>query len=150
MVLVDELAELLLLEADRLTGSLENAGSVAPLHVLNMAGRQRMLSQRFAKYALLGVLGDAVAIARSEAGMAESRAEFEQTLRYLNDIPLSTPDIRTALDAAAVGWQQLLAGAAQARQPAGQETIASASETLLEVFERLSGSYERSMQMLVG
>lgn len=150
MVLVDELAELLLLEADRLTGSLENAGSVAPLHVLNMAGRQRMLSQRFAKYALLGVLGDAVATARSEAGMAESRAEFEQTLRYLNDIPLSTPDIRSALDAAAVGWQQLLAGAADARHPAGQETVASASETLLEVFERLSGFYERSMQMLVG
>ncbi|MDO8249222.1 MAG: type IV pili methyl-accepting chemotaxis transducer N-terminal domain-containing protein, partial [Rhodoferax sp.] len=150
MVHVDELAELLLLEAERLTGSLENAGSVAPLHVLNMAGRQRMLSQRFAKYALLGVLGDAAATARSEAGMAESSAEFEQALRYLNDIPLSTPDIRAALDAAAIGWQQLLAGATDARQPAGQETVAGASETLLEVFERLSGYYERSMQMLVG
>ena len=53
------------LEAERLTGSLENAGSVAPLHVLNMAGRQRMLSQRFAKYALLGVLGDAFGISRA-------------------------------------------------------------------------------------
>jgi AmiR/NasT family two-component response regulator len=150
MAHVDELAELLLLEAERLTGSLENAGSVAPLHVLNMAGRQRMLSQRFAKCALLGVLGDSSAMSRSELGMAESRAEFEQALRYLNDIPLSTPDIRAALDAAAVGWQQLLAGAADARQTSGQETVASASETLLEVFERLSGYYERSMQMLVG
>ncbi len=150
MAQVDALAELLLLEAERLTGSLENAGSVAPLHVLNRAGRQRMLSQRFAKYALLGVLGDAAARPRSEAGMAESRTEFAQGLSYLNEIPLSTPDIRGALIAATIGWQQLLAGAADAGQPAGQEAIASASETLLEVFERLSGYYERSMQMLVG
>lgn len=150
MAQVDALAELLLLEAERLTGSLENAGSVAPLHVLNMAGRQRMLCQRFAKYALLGVLGDAAERPRSEASMTGSRAEFAQGLSYLNEIPLSTPDIRTALDAAAIGWQQLLAGAADAGRPAGQEAIASASETLLEVFERLSGYYERSMQMLVG
>ena len=150
MAQIDELAELLLLEAERLTGNLENAGSVAPLHVLNRAGRQRMLSQRFAKYALLGVLCDSAALARSEVGMAESRAEFEQALRYLNDIPLSTSDIRAALDAAAVGWQQMLAGATDVRHPAGQEIVASASETLLDVFDQLSGYYERSMQMLVG
>lgn len=150
MAQIDEVAETLLQEAERLTDGLENAGSVAPLHVLNMAGRQRMLSQRFAKYALLGVLGDATAMQRSAVGMAESRAEFEKALAYLNEIPLSTPDIRGALDAAAVGWQQMLAGAAEARRPAGQERIASASETLLDVFEQLSGYYERSMQMLVG
>lgn len=150
MAHVDELAALLLTKAERLTASLENAGSVAPLHVLNRAGRQRMLSQRFAKCALLGVIGDAAALTRSESGLAESRAEFEQGLSYLTEIPLSTPEIRAALDAAAVGWKQLLAGAADAGQPAGRETIASASETLLEVFERLSGYYERSMQMLVG
>lgn len=149
MARIDDLAELLLLEAERLTGSLEHAGSVAPLHVLNMAGRQRMLSQRFAKYALLGVLGEAAYTPRCEAGMAESRAGFEQGLRYLNDIPLTTPDIRGALDSASLGWQQMLAGADAARSPAGQERLADASESLLEVFERLSAYYERSMQMLV-
>ena len=46
---VDELAELLLHEAERLTGSLQNAGAAPPLQVLNTAGRQRMLSQRHAK-----------------------------------------------------------------------------------------------------
>ena len=82
--------------------------------------------------------------------MAESKARFEQGLSYLNDIPLSTPDIRGALDAAAVGWQKMQAGAADARRAAGQAQLASASEALLDVFERLSGYYERSMQMLVG
>ena len=150
---IDELADALLQDAERLTASLENAGSVAPLQVLNLAGRQRMLSQRFAKYALLGVLGtpgDTSATQRSETGMAASRAAFEQALGYLNIIPLTTPDIRSALDTAAVGWQHMLAGASDARRPAGQEKLASASESLLDVFEQLSAQYERSMQMLVG
>jgi len=147
---VDEIAETLLQEAERLTSSLENAGAVAPLHVLNMAGRQRMLSQRFAKYALLGVLGDATARQHSEAAMAGVRAEFEQGLGYLHGLPLTTQDIRNALDAAAAGWQHMLAGAAESRRPAGQERLASASETLLDVFDQLSAYYEHSMQMLVG
>lgn len=147
---VDEIAETLLQEAERLTGSLENAGSMAPLHVLNRAGRQRMLSQRFAKYALLGVLGDATARQRSEVGMAGARTEFEQGLSYLNGLPLTTQNIRSALNAAAADWQHMLAGAAESRRPAGQEQLANASEALLDVFDQLSGYYEHSMQMLVG
>ncbi|MES2947253.1 MAG: type IV pili methyl-accepting chemotaxis transducer N-terminal domain-containing protein [Pseudomonadota bacterium] len=150
LVELDALAELLLQEAERLTASLENAGSVAPLHVLNMAGRQRMLSQRFAKYVLLAVLGGDAARPLGESGLAEARDGFEQGLRYLNEIPLSTPDIRSALDEAAVGWQHMLAGAMQAGGVAGRERLANASESLLDGFEQLSGHYERSMQMLVG
>ena len=147
---VNDIAETLLQEAERLTSSLENAGAVAPLHVLNMAGRQRMLSQRFAKYALLGVLGDATARQRSEAGMAGARAEFEQGLAYLHGLPLTTQDIRTTLDAAAAAWQHMLTGAAESRRPIGQERLANASETLLDVFDQLSAYYEHSMQMLLG
>ena len=153
MTQVDELAELFLLEAERLTGSLENGGAVAPLQVLNMAGRQRMLSQRFAKYALLGVLegrGNDVAMQRSEMGMAESKAAFEQAMRYLNDIPLTAQDIRSALNAANGAWQEMLAGAANSHSAAGQETVAQSSEHLLDIFEKLSSRYEHSMQMLVG
>jgi AmiR/NasT family two-component response regulator len=150
MTYVDELAERLLQEAERLTASLESAGAVSPLQVLNVAGRQRMLSQRFAKYALLQVLGGADVKPRCESGMGEARASFEQSLTYLNSIPLSTPEIRNALEAAGKGWLLLLAGAADAHQPGGQERVALASEELLELFEQLSGHYERSMQMLVG
>ena len=147
---VDELAERLLQEADRLTASLENAGSVSPLQVLNVAGRQRMLSQRFAKYALLHALGGAEVKSRCESAMQEVRLHFEKSLAYLNTIPLSTPEIRNALEAAGKVWLLLVAGAADAHQSGGRERIALASEELLELFEQLSGHYERSMQMLVG
>ena len=148
--LVDGLAEQLLQGAERLTTSLENAGTAAPLHVLNVAGRQRMLSQQFAKHALLGALCDSSARPAHLDGMAQAQAALEQGLRYLNGIPLSTPEIRTGLDGAALHWTQTLAGAADAQHPAGQKRLAQASESLLEAFEHLTAQYERSMQMLVG
>lgn len=146
---INELAEQLLQEAERLTSSLESAGAAPPLRVLNLAGRQRMLCQRFAKHALLGALGDKALQPQHAAGMAEARAAFEEALRYLNAIPLSNQDIRNALDAAAICWAQVLAGVADGRLE-GLQGLAEASEELLEIFERLSAHYERSMQMLVG
>ncbi len=143
---VQDSAEALLLGAERLTSSLEGSGATAPLQVLNLAGRQRMLSQRFAKYALLAAVDD----------MRTVQQEFEAALTYLNGIPLSTPAIHDALGAAGVAWLQMVAAAKEAqRLPAAQrgarlEELATGSETLLTLFEQLSVHYERSMQMLMG
>ena len=151
--LLDELAEHLLQGAERLTSQLESASPAPPLRVLNLAGRQRMLSQRFAKYAVLALVGDAPLQARSAIGVADSRAAFEAALTYLNGLPLSTPDIHTALQSAGIGWLTLLAatnaapGAGEAAQLNG---LAQASENLLAVLEQLSAHYEHSMQMLTG
>ncbi len=156
VALADELAERLLQGAERLTSQLENAGLAPPLRVLNLAGRQRMLSQRFAKYAVLGVLGDSAWTQRCDTGMAESKAAFEKALTYLNGIPLSTPEIHSRLQAAGMGWLTLMAFAKDAAHPAGAQrlaglqSLATASEDLLEVFEQLSALYERSMQVLAG
>lgn len=153
---VDELAGRLLQEAERLTASLQHAGAVPSLQVLNVAGRQRMLSQRFAKMALMDLLGIDDGAAGRSAAMTEVQGDFERALAYLDGLPLSTPDIRTALDEAAIGWQQMLAATPQDRRPAGRdrrmrlETVANASESLLDRFEQLSTHYERSMQMLMG
>ncbi len=153
---IDELAELLLYEAERLTGSLQNAGAAPPLQVLNTAGRQRMLSQRHAKYALLNVLGDPSLAARHLSGMAESRASVEQAMLYLNGLPLTSPEIRATLRAASEGWDELLKAVESSREATGLartaslESIARSSEAVLEIFEQLTALYERSMQMLVG
>jgi AmiR/NasT family two-component response regulator len=156
---VEPCAEALLQGAERLTASLEGAGAGAPLQVLNLAGRQRMLSQRFSKYALLalaGQLGSVGAVGAAQAGMNAAQQEFEAALTYLNGIPLSTPDIHAALGAAGVAWLQMVAAAKDAQRPpvaqrgASLQALASGSETLLGLFEQLSEHYERSMQMLVG
>jgi len=145
---IDEMAERLLQEAERLTSALESAGAAPPLKVLNIAGRQRMLSQRFAKCALMAPAG--------EAAMTSAQRDFEAGLALLNSLPLSTPEIRETLDAAGREWEQLVAGATHIQRAAGRdrllrlEGLASASENLLEAFEQLSAHYERSMQMLMG
>jgi two-component system, response regulator PdtaR len=150
LLAIDGVAEHLLQAAERLTSHLEGAGAVAPLRVLNLAGRQRMLSQRYAKLALLGAVGDLATAPHWRTGLAETHTEFEHTLSHLAGLPLSSVDIREALDAATLGWQDMRHGALAVGHPAGRERVALASESLLAVFERLSGCYERSMQMLLG
>ena len=147
---VDALAESLLIDTESLTSRLESTGSAQPLQVLNLAGRQRMLSQRFAKYALLNALPGYVVRQGDASALREARDGFEKAQHYLNNIPLSTPAIGRLLASAKLDWQCMLAGATQAHSPAGQQQIADASEALLGVFEQLSAIYESSMQMLMG
>lgn len=153
---VEEGAEALLQGAERLTTSLEGSGAAAPLHVLNMAGRQRMLSQQFAKYALLAVVGEGATVAAAQAGMRAAQLEFEAALTYLNAAPLSTPDIHHTLASAGVAWLHMVAAAQEGqRVPAPKaaphlQDLAAGSETLLGLFEQLSTHYEHSMHMLMG
>jgi AmiR/NasT family two-component response regulator len=152
---VEREADALLMGAERLTTSLESSGAAAPLHVLNLAGRQRMLSQRFGKYALLAAAGQGQAVELAQSGMRAAQQEFEAALTYLNGLPLSTPAIHEALGAAGVAWLQMVAAAqeaqrlAPAKRGARLEELAASSETLLGLFEQLSAQYEHSMQMLL-
>ena len=146
MRVVDGLAEALLAHAELLTSQLENTGGASPLQVLNLAGRQRMLSQRFAKLALLQALGKT----GEETAMLQTRQSFEKAQHYLNNIPLSTPEIGQLLATAKLDWKRLLAGAEQVALVSGQAEVESAGEGLLAVFEQLSATYESSMQMLMG
>lgn len=152
---MEQQAEALLMGAERLTSSLERSGAGAPLNVLNMAGRQRMLAQRFCKYALLC---QTVGPAQAESALASMRAaqsEFEEALTYLNGIPLSTPDIHQTLAAAGVAWVEMVAASRALARPGSVQgdvpmaLLAERSEVLLGLFEQLATHYAHSMQMLL-
>jgi AmiR/NasT family two-component response regulator len=143
----DAAAERWLQQADRLVRALQGAGHAAPLHVVNLAGRQRMLSQRIAKQALLGALLDDAAA--HTAGL-EARQDFEAALLQLRALPLSTPQIVQGLAEAEQAWAGMAAVLGRAGDAAAQQVIARQSEALLAVFEALTQGYENGMQRLAG
>ncbi len=150
VIAVDRLAQCLLEQAERLTNELDNAGAAPPLHVLNVAARQRMLSQRFAKLALMQAMGNAAAPASTRADLAATRQAFQQAMQYLEGIPLSSPAIRSELLTATDHWQALGSAVQNLASPQALGQLASSSEALLQALERLVTELEHSMQMLVG
>jgi AmiR/NasT family two-component response regulator len=144
---VDARAEQMLTDAERLTGFLESSGLVTTLHIINVAGRQRMLSQRIAKLCFL------LAIAPEPARLRELRdiaAGFQDALEYLNNAPLTSAAIRAGLEQANLHWGKMQDALGALGDRDTLVTIASISEQLLDVFERLTHQYEQSMQVLTG
>jgi two-component system, response regulator PdtaR len=148
---LDALAERLLQQAERLTSSLRTQRGAASLRVIDLSGRQRMLSQRLAKQALLGVLlEDRHAVAAAGDAAVDARQAFEAALAMLQSLPLRNAEIASSLHEAAAAWRELVDALPRAPSLAGRCAIGEASETVLAVFERLTTEYERSMQVLIG
>ena len=143
---IDAQAERLLTQAEALTRTLETAGFAAALHVINVSGRQRMLAQRLAKLAIVASLAPGSA---GRDAMTTAETAFVDGLAYLARIPLSSPEIRAALDAAVADWTLYRPALARASEPAARNEIATLSEALLGHFETLTDLYERGMQMLM-
>ena len=146
-------AEALLAEADLLTMALEAASGRRKLQVINLCGRQRMLSQRLAKQALLAaVLPDAAAAAQTAAAVLTVQA-FEAALLALEQAPLASEGIRAALAQARGQWHRLLDGQRRAGSGdavAGRAALARESDALSNSFDQLTSLYEHSMQVLLG
>jgi AmiR/NasT family two-component response regulator len=149
LVEIDRLAERLLMQAEALTKNLETAGFAAALHVINVSGRQRMLSQRLAKHATIAALVKGPPAAANREAARATHKTFVEGLAYLNTIPLSTPDIRVLLEAAAGAWSELQVALAKLDDAAALSRVAELSETLLTQFDELTNLYERGMQMLL-
>lgn len=149
LVRLDAAAGRLLECAERLTLALEVASPLATLGIVNRAGRQRMLSQRLAKQALIAALCDGEPARQAAADAVQTVRDFEATLEVLRAAPLSSPQTQAELSAAGEDWQRMLDGMRRAGDGAGRQLVAQASDALLDRFERLTDEYSRLAQQLL-
>jgi nitrate/nitrite-specific signal transduction histidine kinase len=143
---IDALADALLSAAEALTVALEASGARRALRIVNICGRQRMRVQRLAKDALLASTLSADA---PRERLAPTMNEFESALLELEGAPLSSPEIRTALAAARDEWLQLAHGVHGADSADGRVALVRSSDALVDIFDRLTASYEHSLQVIM-
>ncbi len=143
---IDASAEALLSAAEALTDALESSAGRRALRIVNLCGRQRMRVQRLAKDALLAAMLPGGAWS---AHLASTMDAFEASLLELERAPLSSPEIRAALSGARDEWLRLVRGVRQAERSEGRAELVRASEVLAETFDRLTASYEHSLQVIM-
>lgn len=140
-------ADDMLKSADELTTAFEKQSKQSGARVVNVAGRQRMLSQRAARAHFLQAAGGTAATGQAQQ-LEAARREFDEGLAYLANASLSTPAIRQQLELARGQWLFFDQALRKPGQGDALQTVATTSERMYEVMDQLTGLYEQAVQEL--
>jgi nitrate/nitrite-specific signal transduction histidine kinase len=127
------------------TVQLEKISGTTAGHLVNVSGRQRMLSQRMAKFYQAFNWG--VASPDALTNLAKARTEFVAALTELSASPKNTPAIKEEIELAKVQWvffdQALLVKPNSVENKTRfADNVATTSERILESMDKITGMYQ--------
>lgn len=134
-------SEKLLAAAERLTQAIEDSGARGASRLVNLAGRQQMLSQRLAKAYMLNSWGVDSSALRSELEAASH--EFSGGLSALLARPENTSEIRLELEEVALQWEWLHTAIAAEGAVSYRLVVAESADSILAATDRVTGLYQQ-------
>jgi Type IV pili methyl-accepting chemotaxis transducer N-term len=155
LVSVSQQADKLTAQANKATELITGLAKTSSAKILDIAGKQRMLSQRIAKNYFLLAANATTAPAASAASirqqMTADRAEFKAAFAVMQNSPISTQAIRNEMDLSNAQWFLFeLSIDKQIDRPFVMEDVATSSERLLEVANNLTVLYEKALREVMG
>jgi hypothetical protein len=133
-------ADAMLTSAEQVTRAYEKSAPQSAARVVNVAGRQRMLSQRAARAYFMLASGQASADVRGQLDTA--RKEFNEGMSFLQASALSTLNIRNELELAKGQWVFFETALQKQANPEVLQTVATTSERMFDVMDNLTGLYD--------
>ena len=134
------LSDQLLAESHQVVLQFQEIAGGTSARLVNISGRQRMLSQRVAKYFMLGQLGFNDASLTNE--MKKTMREFDKAHKELLASKKNTLDINVALKKVDIQWQLFKHSATKKDAISNSIFVALTSEKVLDLMNEITGMYE--------